>query len=139
MSIVLKNTIGEEYYHAAYVAEGHFIESNWIGFISIEELKAAANAALTLFERHRTSCLLNDNSRLEGSWDEANEWIAQDWMPRAIGLGLQRFAHVVSPDIFGAMSAEDLVSRAAGFEMRIFESREAAQTWLLEKQPVKVG
>ncbi len=139
MSIVLKNTIGEEYYNAAYVENGHYIESNWIGFVTIEELKAACNALLTLFAQQPTPCLLNDNSQLEGSWDEANEWIATDWMPRAIGAGLQRFAHVVSPDIFGAMSAEDLVSRAAGFEMRIFESRQAAQTWLLEAQTVKVG
>ncbi|MFP4088972.1 MAG: hypothetical protein ACLFUB_12975 [Cyclobacteriaceae bacterium] len=73
---------------------------------------------------------MNDNSQLSGSWDEANDWIAQNWMPRALAAGLKKFAHITSLDVFGALSAEELLTKAGDFEMRIFSDRKEAEAWL---------
>ena len=53
-------------------------------------------------------------------------------MPRALGTGLKRFAHVVSPDIFGALSAEAMQTKVSefNFEMRIFNTKADAERWL---------
>ncbi|MCU0353814.1 MAG: STAS/SEC14 domain-containing protein [Cytophagales bacterium] len=134
MSTQLKNALGQVYYEVQYDAENNWVYSNWKGYVTLQEVKDGANAALAHFEKHKCTNLLNDNSELEGPWDDANDWIANDWMPRALAAGLAKFAHIVSPDVFGQLSAEALVTRVQGFEMRIFGSRREAQEWL--RQPV---
>jgi hypothetical protein len=92
----------------------------------------AVKMMMVEFKDLKYSKSLNDSSRGEGSWDEANEWLAQTWMPFAIGNGLKHFAFVVSPDVFSAMSTEELATNIpeAGFEMRTFQSRSEAESWL---------
>lgn len=128
--IELKNQKDQVFYTAEYEAENEWIYSNWFGYLDVEEVKAGANAGLALLIQAHTSKFLNDNRQLEGSWDDANEWIAQDWMPRALQAGLKKFAHVVSPDIYAALSAEEMESNVLDFEMKIFEDFEAAKVWL---------
>ena len=80
----------------------------------------AANAGLAFIARHRCPNLLNDNTAVLGPWDHAVGWIAQDWTPRAIVASLTHFAHVVSPESFGALPAHAMASGIAGsFQMRI--------------------
>ncbi len=51
-------------------------------------------------------------------------------MPRALAAGLKKFAHITSLDVFGALSAEELLTKAGDFEMRIFSDRKEAEAWL---------
>ncbi|MGB3619361.1 MAG: STAS/SEC14 domain-containing protein [Catalinimonas sp.] len=134
MHNLLCNSVGEVYFEGYYDEAGGWFYNNWIGRVASDEVRAAAMHGLTSFERHGHSKLLNDNRRLEGSWGDANDWLAHVWMPRALAAGLKQFAHVVSPDVFAALSAEDFLTLVPeiGFEMRIFESIEAAEAWLRE-------
>jgi hypothetical protein len=61
-------------------------------------------------------------------------------MPRALSLGLKNFAHVVSPSIFGELSAKNLEVRVegAGFTMRTFKTTSQASAWLDQQQAVVV-
>ena len=61
--------------------------------------------------------------------DQAIETV---WTPKALELGLKRFAFVVSPNIFGELSAKDLGVRldALGFEMKSFKDFDEAESWL---------
>jgi hypothetical protein len=104
----------------------------------VEEVKEACLKGLSLIEKNKCPNLLNDNSQISGPWSGANEWIATVWMPKALSLGLKRFAHVVSPNIFSALSAEQLVNKVEGmnFEMRIFKTKKEAQQWLKAAQAV---
>ena len=82
---------------------------------------------------HTTGCgyLLNDNRAVVGSWNQANEWIATTWMPRALALGLRRFAHVAAPGTFVQASAEEMRKRAADhFAMELFTTLDDAKVWL---------
>ena len=74
----------------------------------------AANAGLAFIARHRCPNLLNDNTAVLGPWNHAVDWIAQDWTPRAIVASLTHFAHVVSPESFGALPAHAMASGIAG-------------------------
>jgi len=130
--VKLTNDLGSQFFHAFTEMDGNLIFTDWNGFVTVDDVKAGAIEVLKLLEYHKAPMLLNSNEKLEGSWDEANEWIASEWMPKAIGLGLKRFAHIVSPEIFGALSAEEMVERAAefDFELRTFQDVESAKAWL---------
>lgn len=132
--VQVKNNLGRVYYETYVETDGNFIMSDWIGYVTVDEVKKAANAGLDLFLKQNGACkkMLNSNEKLEGSWDEANDWIANDWMPRALGGGLKFFAHVVSPDVFAQMSSENMEQnfQEAGFTMRTFGSTQDAIHWL---------
>ncbi len=132
MQKALKNKFGELYLETSYDKSTQWVHNNWIGYVTVEDVKNGADACLELLRAQGTGKLLNDNTHLTGPWDEANEWIATDWMPRALGTGLKRFAHVVSPDIFGALSAEAMQTKVSelDFEMRIFKAKPEAEQWL---------
>ncbi|MEM9828988.1 MAG: STAS/SEC14 domain-containing protein [Bacteroidota bacterium] len=126
----VKNKLGEVYYSFSFDEENGWIYSEWKGDVTADEVIEACKAGIDYIEEKKPEKILNDNSQLTGPWDEANEWIAQNWMPRALAAGLKKFAHVISPDVFGALSAEELITKVSGFEMRIFEDEEEAKSWL---------
>ena len=130
----LQNKRGKVYYTIEYDPANHWNYSNWLGFVSIEEVIAGCEEGLELIIANGCPSLLNDNRQISGPWSGANEWIVQSWMPRALEAGLKRFAHIVSPNVFSALSAQQLVSRVEdlGFEMRIFEDQPSAEAWLKE-------
>ena len=132
MKVELKNKFGKIYYSVEYDQANGWNYSNWTGYVTVEEVKQACLEGLALISSNRCPDLLNDNSLIAGPWSGANDWIATVWMPQALRLGLKRFAHVVSPNVFSAMSASQLVNRVEGmnFEMRIFQTRAEAQKWL---------
>ncbi len=132
MKIEAKNKFNKVYYTVEHDKANNWNYSNWIGFVTVEEVKEACLKGLALIEKNKCANLLNDNSQISGPWSGANEWIASVWMPKALGLGLKRFAHVVSPNVFSALSAEQLVNKVEGldFEMRIFKTKQDAQDWL---------
>jgi hypothetical protein len=133
--VSVQNALGNVYYEASYDVAKNYILSDWTGFVTVDEVKKAADAGLDVFLSLQGTCtkMLNSNEKLQGSWDEANEWIANNWMPRALQGGLKYFAHVVSPDVFAQLAAETLEQnfKEAGFTMRTFGNRKEAESWLL--------
>ncbi len=94
-----------------------------------------ANACLEVIQRYKCRCLLNDNRLVTGPWNHATDWIARDWTPRAIAMGLTHFAHVVSPESLARLSAEEMhVKISNNFQMQIFYDYEAAKEWLLQNK-----
>ncbi|WKN45131.1 STAS/SEC14 domain-containing protein [Tunicatimonas pelagia] len=129
-AISVKNGLGNDFLHIEYNEASKWVYARWVGDVTNEDVKHGAEKILEQLQQHHCPHILNDNRELVGSWDEVTEWVQQDWMPRAIGAGLQKFAHIISPDIFAAMSVEEMVTRASGFEMRIFEDEAEAKAWL---------
>ncbi len=128
----VKNKLGEIYFSSSYDEANGWVYNEWKGDVTVDEVIEACKVSLDHIEQQGISKILNDNSQLRGSWDEANDWIAQNWMPRALAAGLKKFAHIISPDIFGAMSAEELTTKVSDFEMRVFNDRAEAEAWLQE-------
>ncbi len=135
----LRNNSGFMYYTLEYKPEQELIISAWYGEdLSLKEIQEACTLALDLIQAHQIPLILNDNSQLTGTWDNANDWINDYWMPEAIKGGLKRFAHVLSPEFYAQLSAElmedDNQSIAADFELVIFEEVQEAENWLLSYQ-----
>lgn len=88
-------------------------------------------ATLNFLRENHCAHRLNDNRNIIGSWNSANDWIAANWMPQVLALGLKRFVHIVSPGIFGQASAEEMVTRVGNqLEIRLFKDLELAKACL---------
>lgn len=135
----LKDEDGEVFYKVYYKPEEKTVCSHWYGdYLGVENVKKGALLGLSVFKNHPESkVLLNDNSELRGVWDDANEWIANEWIPAAIEAGLLRFAHIISKEMFAQLSAEMMADNAKerstdSFEMKLFDNFEEARAWLAE-------
>lgn len=133
----LQNKEQEVFYEVEYLQNQGFLYSNWIGsYLSFEQIKQGCLLGLDKVKEHKCPLLLNDNRQLEGTWDEANEWIATEWMPQAIQAGLMKFAHILPEDIYAQLSAEFMEDNAKEvenvFQLKMFNNQEDAEKWLLQ-------
>ncbi|MGD1894998.1 MAG: STAS/SEC14 domain-containing protein [Cyclobacteriaceae bacterium] len=126
----VKNVLGTTFFSSEYNETNHWLYTRWVGEVTVEEVKEGGEKMLEQVQLRSCSKVLNDNRDLTGSWDEANDWIQESWMPRMVAAGVTKFAHMISPDIFAALSVEEMATRVSGFEMRIFEDEEEAKAWL---------
>lgn len=139
----LKNENQEVFYEVEFWADRNIIYSNWKGdFLDVDKVKQGALLGLEKIEEHKTPIFLNDNRELKGAWDGANDWIANEWIPKAIVAGLKKFAHIVPEDIYAQLSAEFMKDNTEEvkdtFQMMIFEDEEKAIAWLLKDVPANV-
>lgn len=132
-TIEYRNELGNVYYRCTATPE--YIYQDWYGdFLTLEEVVKGSTCGLDLCEKYKLARMLNNNTHLSGSWDHANEWIASVWMPRALAIRL-RLAHIVSKDVFTALSADNWKEEMSDeLQLRFFDQKEDAEKWLLAKQ-----
>ncbi|WP_375562351.1 hypothetical protein ACE193_07315 [Bernardetia sp. OM2101] len=131
----LKNKQGDVYYTVEYLKDQNIVKSVWIGkYLPIEDIKTAALLGLSFFKKYKATKILNDNKKLEGSWDEANEWIAKRWTPQATEAGLVKLAHVVADEILAKFSAKFMKMendlQDTTFQLKLFDNEKEALEWL---------
>lgn len=133
MRTVLTNSFDKVFLTIEFDAANNWVYTSWRGVLPTERVIQGCQATIDFLQETPCIHILNDNREVIGSWSAANEWIAQNWMPQVLAMGLRRFAHVVSPDIFGQASAVELVTRiGTSLEMRLFQDIELAKAWLHE-------
>ncbi|RSK48925.1 STAS/SEC14 domain-containing protein [Hymenobacter rigui] len=131
MPHTLINSFGKPYLITEWDEANQWLYNRWMGLLSTENVIQGAVEGLNLMQQTGATAILNDNREVTGSWNQANEYLAQEWMPRAVALGLRRFAHVLAPGIFAQMSAEQLhVHVGSQFEMQLFNDLDTARQWL---------
>ncbi|RYD69474.1 MAG: hypothetical protein EOP53_27100 [Sphingobacteriales bacterium] len=129
----IKNAFGQTYLIIEFDEKKNLIHNFWYGLLTVENVKHGATEVLDIMKQTNCTNLLNDNREIIGSWDQANDWIEKEWMPKALGLGLRQFAHVVSNGVFGELSAKEMQTRVGDkFEMRLFNDIDTAKSWLLQ-------
>ena len=133
MKTALTNSFDRVYLTIELDEANGWIYNSWTGVLPTETVIQGCQATIAFLRENSCPHMLNDNRAVVGSWNAANEWIAQNWVPQVLALGLRRFAHIVSPGIFGQASAEEMVTRVGTqLEMRLFKDFELAQAWLRE-------
>ncbi|MGV3540952.1 MAG: hypothetical protein ACO1OQ_14145 [Rufibacter sp.] len=84
--------------------------------------------------QHDCKKVLNDNTRVEGIWSSAAEWVGTDWFPRLRQAGMEAFAWVYSPSMFSRLSTDKslrFIYDTSGIE--VFDDFEAPRKWLEAK------
>lgn len=129
-----KNEQGHVYFELGYDPTTNWGLTNWIGYLPVEYIKTGAEAMIDLIKKHNIKNWLDDNREIEGAWDEANDWIASSWMPRAIEAGLRKFAIIVPDDIFSQVSSDFMADNAKGtaLDMINWKTEDEARNWLAE-------
>jgi hypothetical protein len=135
MPNVLLNNQNKPFLQWNYDNENNWLYLNWIGYISKENVIKGAELALKLIQENNITYLLNDNRELQGPWGDTGDWLETYVIPKAMAAGLLYFAHVLSPGIAGALSAQDLHRRLVGtLNMQLFGNIEKATAWLKSQQ-----
>ena len=108
----------------------------WKQYATQNQLRFVHENLLALIREHGAYKILGDDTALPTIPSEDRSWIAENWMPRAIGLGL-RFAACKRPEsYFGRLSISSLHSAAPdGLQCRSFEKLEEAREWLMTVHP----
>ena len=124
-----RNELGDLYVEMEVNFDGRYLYSSWQGgFITLEELVTAGNYVLDLCEYFNLQHIINDNRKLTGSWDHANDYNANVWLPRALKIGLLKLAHISSPEIFAQLSGEQMEQYLGGdLNIKIFKDFEDFQ------------
>ena len=66
------------------------------GFLEMEQHQAIGNEMLKEAESKKSSKLIVDTAELSVIRKETQQWIEEDWFPRAIKIGIRYMAFVVS-------------------------------------------
>jgi hypothetical protein len=133
----LKDEFGNIFVQVENWKDKNITYVNWIGDnLIIEDIKKGAMLGLKEITESKTPFIINDNRQVTGVWDEVNDWLANEWMPKAIEAGLRKFAHIITDDLFGQLSAEFMEENSkkveGNFQMRLFNNQEEAEEWLAE-------
>ncbi|WP_299986994.1 hypothetical protein [uncultured Pontibacter sp.] len=130
--IELRHAMGDVYVTIQHKEE--YIEAKWQGHITADNVVSASLAFLELLKSKRCSKLLNDKSDVTGDWQEANDWLQFEWLPRAMEAGLRFMAHVYSFNMFSQLAARELQERITPeVSMKSFYERPLAEEWLREQ------
>ena len=131
MKTTLTNSFDKVFLTIEFDAANQWLYNNWTGVLPTDKVIQGCQATIEFLRENRCAHMLNDNRQVIGSWNSANDWIAANWMPQVLKLGLKRFAHIVSPGIFGQASAEEMVTRVGNqLEIRLFKDVDLAKEWL---------
>lgn len=74
--------------------------------------------------------MIIENSRMSGSFNEINDWLATYFMPKMIEIGLKNNAVVLPQNIFAQLAVEEWDKKVGGFTTRNFGSVNDALNWL---------
>jgi len=108
-----------------------WFRATWRGYIDPAEAMRGATTYLNLAMDIPCSCLLNDNSALQGPWFDTVEWLERAWLPHAHRLGLRYIAHVVQADTHTDILTLSFPSSIRGqVELQLFHHVAEAEEWL---------
>ncbi|MFC5272192.1 hypothetical protein [Adhaeribacter terreus] len=131
----LLNNLNKPFLRWEYDKENNWLYLNWISFVTKDNLIKGADLVLEIIQKNHYAYILNDNRELCGPWDSSNDYLECNWISQMKEAGLQYFAHVLAPNVAGALSAQDLHRRANGiFNMQLFGDVEKAKQWLKSMQ-----
>ena len=102
------------------------------GWADSSEFKAASEAVIAALREHRTSRMLGDGRSLRAIKQADQDWMTQDWMPRALAAGLRRMALVVPKSAVARTNLEQMVDKVpeSKLEVAYFATVDEARAWL---------
>jgi hypothetical protein len=107
-----------------------YIYCNWIGYQNKQSIMTTGGIILDFLKQKKVSKVLNDNTLVEGPWQDAAEWTAKVWFPDMIKAGLKHFAWIFSPNIFSVLSAKKAMP--SDNIVKSFDGLEEARQWLIQ-------
>ncbi|WP_139924419.1 STAS/SEC14 domain-containing protein [Hymenobacter sp. DG01] len=111
------------------------LHQTWTGFATGPLLREAHEATLELLSRHGVQQVLADTREMRTILRTDQQWITDDFFPRALARGYRRVAVVVSADMFNQLSVRAILDPVLGqsaFTVEYFGNLETARAWLYQ-------
>lgn len=105
-----------------------FVE--WDGWANTAEFGALLNAEIAALRAHQCSSLLADCRRQRVLNPADQERANQEWLPRVIEAGLERFAIVLPESDIAAAHLRERLSEVKEMQIAYFSTVEEAREWL---------
>jgi hypothetical protein len=87
---------------------------------------------LDLLKKKSASKVINDNTNVTGTWQDASDWTAKEWFPSMMKAGLKHFAWIFSPNIFAELSAKKAMP--ASDVVKSFGTFKEANEWIKQQK-----
>jgi len=97
-----------------YQREQSCLDVDWTGYQDLASVQRGCLLMLDYLREHRCDRVINDNTRVQGNWSEAVDWVGNTWFPMMEQAGLRYFAHIFSPSTFSQLSARKSIDIMAG-------------------------
>ena len=128
-TLYFENQAGQLYYRAAGYA--HLV---WRpGRLPLATIEAYYEQVLALLLSTNARLILSEHGQRAPLSQEAQNWLATNWIPRAMSLGSVRHCAIVEgADPLHRLSTQSVVSTSPeGFTFKRFDTLHAAERWLL--------
>jgi hypothetical protein len=103
------------------------------GFLKSPEFKQIAEHSLVLVQETGFSKILVDTSRIKIIQQENQQWVNEEWFPRAVKAGVTHMAFLIPQDYFGKVSVESTNKRMCqrgDIDIQYFTDLKTARRWL---------
>ena len=110
------------------------LHSEWKGFATSAEFRAALMTAAEAFKKRHLSSYISDTRKIKVIVHADQKWLEDVWIPLLVSEGLKRFALVTAASGLGKATVEDVITLEDNRRllMRKFDSVSAAERWIGE-------
>jgi PAS domain S-box-containing protein len=118
--------------------DAKYVVTSWYGFQSLHSIKSGCLKILKAVVDNNCRMILNDNTGVIGTWNEAVEWVVNEYFPMLQNANVTHIAWVYSKSTFSRLSTDlTLNSLAGGIITKTFNNKKAADRWLaqIKNQP----
>jgi len=104
----------------------------WTGFSKPHDFQEACNFALDLLIKYQTDKLIVDNRDSTVVSKENQDWLAQEWYPKAYAKGYRSSAVILGDNALNQLSIKKIESVRTGgdFNTKHFSDIAEAKQWL---------
>lgn len=109
------------------------VHIEWRGFIQSDQIKLGLNKGLELLTQKGTDRWLADTRQLKVVKQEDQDWVQEDWFPRALAAGVTRMAYVIPESVLGQLAVKRVMSsvKEVNLETAYFDNLAEARLWFL--------
>jgi len=135
-ALLLQNPYENPICKLGYDQEVQCIEVIWRKYATSAQLRFIHEIILSMLVHHKAEKILGDDTDLPIVHAEDQQWIVDEWLPRARAAGFKAAATKVSMTFFGRVAIGTIQSRL-GREVRIrnFRNIHSARSWLKSLSP----
>ncbi|KAA9340661.1 hypothetical protein [Adhaeribacter soli] len=112
--------------------ENNLLVLTWHGFANSEEFQEARTKAVQLSRLHGIKRWVSNMKEMKAIRQADQEWSVNTWLPEFLTLNIEKWAIVVSDDMFNQMAMSSMMSKMRPrlpYPVEYFQDVNAARNW----------